>query len=118
MSFRWINCASNSTVVASHIAPPSDSQLLNDGVRVISRLLAKSKTETGVKVRFTDKCKAANSLAFQIFNAKKATKDELYLELLKMARLVAKQADRGQQQVSMVPPPSRNGWTLWGTTES
>lgn len=32
----------DSTVVASHIAPPSDSQLLNDGVRVISRLLAKS----------------------------------------------------------------------------
>ncbi len=37
----------DSTVVASHIAPPSDSQLLNDGVRVISRLLAKSKAETG-----------------------------------------------------------------------
>jgi IS5 family transposase len=33
----------DSTVVASHIAPPSDSQLLNDGVRVISRLLAKAK---------------------------------------------------------------------------
>jgi IS5 family transposase len=27
----------DSTVVASHIAPPSDSHLLNDGVRVISR---------------------------------------------------------------------------------
>jgi transposase, IS5 family len=33
----------DSTVVASNIAPPSDSQLLNDGVRVLSRLLAKSK---------------------------------------------------------------------------
>lgn len=89
----------DSTVVASHIAPPSDSQLLNDGVRVISRLLAKSKTETGVKVRFTDQRKAANSLAFRIFNAKKATKNELYPELLKIARRVLKQADRGQQQV-------------------
>ena len=88
----------DSTVVASHIAPPSDSHLLNDGVRVISRLLAKSKTETGVKVRFTDKRKAAKSLAFRIFNAKKATKDELYPELLKIARLVLKQADRAQQQ--------------------
>jgi IS5 family transposase len=86
-------------VVASHIAPPSDSQLLNDGVRVISRLLAKSKTETGVKVRFTDQRKASKSLAFRIFNAKKATKDELYPELLKIARRVLKQADRGQQQV-------------------
>jgi IS5 family transposase len=89
----------DSTVVASHIAPPSDSQLLNDGVRVISRLLAKSKTETGVKVRFTDQRKASKSLAFRIFNAKKATKDELYPELLKIARRVLKQADRGQQQV-------------------
>ena len=89
----------DSTVVASHIAPPSDSQLLNDGVRVISRLLAKSKTETGVKVRFTDKRKAAKSLAFRIFNAKKATKDELYPEMLKIARLVLKQADRARQQV-------------------
>lgn len=89
----------DSTVVASHIAPPSDSQLLNDGVRVISRLLAKSKTETGLKVRFTDKRKAAKSLAFRIFNAKKATKDELYPEMLKIARLALKQADRGRQQV-------------------
>ena len=89
----------DSTVVASHIAPPSDSQLLNDGVRVISRLLAKSKIETGVKVRFTDKRKAAKSLAFRIFNAKKATKDELYPEMLTIARLALKQADRGRQQV-------------------
>lgn len=89
----------DSTVVASHIAPPSYSQLLNDGVRVISRLLAKSKTETGLKVRFTDKRKAAKSLAFRIFNAKKATKDELYPEMLKIARLALKQADRGRQQV-------------------
>ena len=35
----------DSTVVASPTAQPSDSQLLNDGVHVISRLLAKSKTD-------------------------------------------------------------------------
>ena len=34
----------DSTVVASNIAPPSDSQLLNDAVRVISRLLATATT--------------------------------------------------------------------------
>jgi len=90
----------DSTVVASDIAPPSDSQLLNDGVRVISRLLAKSKTETGLTVRFTDKRKAARSLAFRIFNAKKATRNELYPELLKAARCVLKQADRARQQVT------------------
>jgi IS5 family transposase len=37
----------DSTVVASNIAPPSDSQLLNDSVRVLSRLLAKSKNGFG-----------------------------------------------------------------------
>jgi len=30
----------DSTVVKSNIAPPSDSQILNDGARVLSRLLA------------------------------------------------------------------------------
>jgi IS5 family transposase len=90
----------DSTVVASTIAPPSDSQLLNDAVRVISRLLAKSKAETGLKIRFTDQRKASKPLAFRIFNVKKATKDELYPELLKIVRRVVKQADRGQQQVT------------------
>lgn len=90
----------DSTVVASNIAPPSDSQLLDDAIRVISRLLAKSKTETGIKIRFTDKRKAAKSLAFRIFNAKKATREELYPDLLKIARRVLQQADRGLQQVS------------------
>ncbi|MFN2411395.1 MAG: transposase, partial [Halomonas sp.] len=89
----------DSTVVASHITPPSDSQLLNDGVRVISRLLAKSKADTGLKIRFTDKRKAAKSLAFRIFNAKKTVKVALYPDLLKTARRVLRQADRGQQQV-------------------
>lgn len=52
-----------------------------------------------MKVRFTDKRKAAKSLTFRIFNAKRAAKKELYPELLKTARQVLKQADRGQQQV-------------------
>jgi len=78
----------DSTVVASNIAPPSDSRLLNDGVRVLSRLLAKSKNVTGVKVRFVDQRKPSKSLAFQIFNAKKAEKEALYPKLLKVVRVV------------------------------
>ena len=57
----------DSTVVESNIASPSDSQLLNDGVRVLSRHLAKSRAATGEKIRFTDKRKASKSLAFRIF---------------------------------------------------
>ena len=89
----------DSTVVASNIAPPSDSQLLNDGIRVLSRLLAKSKDATGVKIRFTDQRKSSKSLSFQIFNAKNAEKERLYPDLLKRARKVLKQVDRGLQSV-------------------
>ena len=107
----------DSTVVASNIADPSDSQLLDDGVRVISRLLAKSKTETGINIRFTDKRQASKSLAFRIFNAKKATKNELYPELLKIARLVLKQADRALQKVfeGAEASPAQQKWL--GTLE-
>ena len=38
----------NSTVAASNIVPPSDSQLLADSIRVLSRLMSQSKELTGV----------------------------------------------------------------------
>ena len=91
----------DSTVVASNIAPPSDSQLLNDGVRVLSRLLAKSKDATGVKIRFMDQRRSSKSLSFQIFNAKNTVKEQLYPALLKLARTVLKQAERGLQNVRL-----------------
>ena len=102
----------DSTVVSSNIAPPSDSQMLDDGVRVLSRLLAKSRDETGTKIRFTDKRKASRSLAFQIFNAKKAQKDALYPELLQLVRVVMKQVERGLFQVRAegVVSLSRQQW--------
>jgi IS5 family transposase len=85
----------DSTVVASNITPPSDSQLLNDGIRVLSRLLIKSNESIGIKIRFTDKRSIAKLSSFQIFNAKKSVKDIPYIDLLKAARVTIKQADRG-----------------------
>lgn len=98
-----ISCDSlrvDSTVVQSNIAPPSDSQLLEDSVRVLSRLLAKSKDVTGIRIRFTDKRKESKSLAYKIFNAKKAEKNLLYPSLLNIANTVAKQAERALQKVA------------------
>jgi IS5 family transposase len=89
----------DSTVVASNIAPPCDSHLLNDGIRVLSRLLTRSKDTTGIKIRFTDQRRSSKSLSFQIFNAKNAEKERLYPDLLKLSRLVLKQVDRGLQSV-------------------
>lgn len=88
----------DSTVVKSNITPPSDSQLLNDCVRVLSRHFAKSRENTGVKIHFTDKRKASKSLSFQIFNAKNSDKEKLYPDLLKLTRVVLKQAERGLKQ--------------------
>jgi IS5 family transposase len=48
-----MNCLRlDSTVVKSNIAPPLDSQLLDDGIRVLSRLIAKSRDVSGVKITF------------------------------------------------------------------
>lgn len=102
----------DSTVVASNIASPSDSQLLNDGVRVLSRILAKSKQVTGVKVRFVDQRKTAKSLAFRIFNAKNAEKAALYPDLLRVTRTVLRQVDRGLQSVTgdACHSPKKKAW--------
>ncbi len=102
----------DSTVVASNIAPPSDSQLLNDSVSVLSRHLAKSRKVTGQKIRFTDKRKSSKSLAFQIFNAKNAEKELLYPDLLKIVDIVLKQVERALLQVRAegVPSISMKKW--------
>ncbi len=67
----------DSTVVKSNIAQPSDSQLLNDGVRVICRYMAKSLARTGTRIQFTDYRKPSKSLARRIFYAKKREKEAL-----------------------------------------
>lgn len=89
----------DSSVVKSNIAPPLDSQLLDDGIRVLSRLFAKSRDCTGVKLRLTDYRKRSKSLAARIFYGKKAEKDRLYKELVPLARRVIKQSERAIEQV-------------------
>jgi IS5 family transposase len=56
---------------------------------------------TGVKIRFTDKRKESKSLAFRIFNAKKAEKETLYPKLLQSVRVVLKQVERALRQVKL-----------------
>jgi len=107
LSKNWIEKGSmnlekiriDSTIVDSNITPPSDSQLLNDSVRVLSRYFTKAKFQTGVKIRFTDKRKSSKSLAFSIFNAKNSVKEMLYPKLLILTRVVLKQADSALEKV-------------------
>lgn len=89
----------DSSVVKSNIAPPLDSQLLDDGIRVLSRYFAKCHDVTGVKLRLTDYRKRSRSLAARIFYGQKAEKDILYAELIPLAKRVIKQTERAIVQV-------------------
>jgi IS5 family transposase len=91
----------DSTVVDSNIAPPSDSGLLDDGVRVLSRLMANSKISTGVKIRFVDQRKRSKSLAFRIFHAKKLEKNRLYPDLIRCARVALEQSAKAIDKVQL-----------------
>ena len=84
----------DTTVVESNILEPLDSQLLNDGVRVISRLIAKSKEATGIKLRLKDYRSESRSLSASIFYAKKPKKDQLYERLIPLALKVVKQCGK------------------------
>ncbi|MFK7889835.1 MAG: transposase [Granulosicoccus sp.] len=89
----------DSTVVDSNILDPRDSQLLADGIRVLSRLMASSVNVTGVKLRFVDQRKRSKSLAFNIFHAKKAEKDALLPKLLACMSIVLRQVERSMEKV-------------------
>lgn len=91
----------DSTVTASNIASPRDSQLLEDSIRVLSRLMSQSKDRTGIKIRFIDQRKKSKSLSYRIFNAKKAEKGDLYPQLLSCASLALKQSRRAIEQVEI-----------------
>ena len=90
----------DSTVVDSNIAPPLDSGLLEDGVRVLSRLMANSRSCTGVKIRFVEQRKRSKSLAFRIFHAKKPEKNRLYPDLIRCAEIALNQTAKAIEQVA------------------
>ena len=98
----------DSTVVLSNIHAPSDSQLLNDGIRVLSRMMAMSKKRLGIKLRFTDQRKRSKSLAFQIFNAKNAKKQVLYPKLLRCTWIVLNQVERAISTVQLAQANSES----------
>lgn len=102
----------DSTVVASNIAAPSDSKLLDDGIRVLSRLFAKSGERTGVKLRLKDYRQDSRKLAASIFYGKKAEKEERYPDHLVLAKKVIEQSHRAVDQVKLKSTdPLASVWT-------
>jgi len=73
------------TVVCSNIHEPTDSSLLWDSVRVLTRTLKKMKEELGIDIPFTDHCRRAKRRMLGIVNAKKKkVREDRYKDLLKV----------------------------------
>jgi len=73
------------TVVCSNIHEPSDSSLLWDSVRVLTRSLKRMKEELGINISFTDHCRRAKRRLLGILNAKsKKVRVKRYKDLLKV----------------------------------
>ena len=82
----------DSTVVETNIHEPSDSSLLCDGIRILTRLMVNAKKKLKVPgIAFTDHRKPAKSLARQVFYTRGIVKKEpLYRDLLSYAEQVMK----------------------------
>ena len=80
----------DSTAVDTNIHHPTDSTLLQDGIRVITRLLQEGKSLDPVpSYRIVDHNRAAKKRMLQILNAKKEkVRKEAYQELLSLATKV------------------------------
>jgi IS5 family transposase len=80
----------DSTVVETHIHHPTDSSLLLDGIRVITRLLQAGKTlNPRPWYTFVDHQRAARKRGLQILNAcKDKVRQQAYRELLSLTRRV------------------------------
>jgi len=76
------------TVVSSNIHEPSDSSLLWDSVRVLTRILIKTQTQFhDVGILLTDHTKRAKRRMLGVMNAKsKKARKKQYLDLLKVTR--------------------------------
>lgn len=82
----------DSTVIDANIHPPLDSNLLNDVVQVLTRLMKQAAQLSG-RVRFSNHTKRAKRRAFGIVNAASmAQRVPLYAELVELASWTTKYA--------------------------
>lgn len=84
------------TVVSSNIHEPSDSSLLWDSVRVLTRLLMQAKTQfPDLDILLTDNTKRAKRRMLGVMNAKNEKgRNKHYLDLLKVVRKTIGYAQR------------------------
>jgi transposase, IS5 family len=89
------------TVVESNIHHPTDSSLLWDSVRVLTRIMAQANEQFGIE--FHDRTRRAKRRAMGINNAKTtAQRKPLYRDLIKVTDKVIRQADTVAEQLDHV----------------
>ena len=101
----------DSTVTETHILDPSDSQLLYDAVRVLSRLLARGREKLGPDAfPFHDHRRAAKRKKWKIPKARMKRKVKLYRELLAVVRRTLRYADGALAAVEGREEPWLEDW--------
>jgi IS5 family transposase len=83
------------TVTEANIHHPTDSSLLEDGVRVLTRLMARAKDNLGdIGIVFCNHHRRARKRALGILNAKKKKQVKLYRDLIKVAHKTVNYAEQ------------------------
>lgn len=89
----------DATVTETNIHPPTDSSLLWDGVRVLTRQLAHAREDFGVG-RFPSRARRAKRRAMDVANAKNRRKrTKAYRDLLKVTRETVGYAEEAASQL-------------------
>lgn len=107
----------DTTVVESNVHYPTDSGLLNDGARVLTRTMKKIEQKTGGlkrKVRNRMRSVKKRVIAIALAMRHKGTEGELkrkreYRELLRLTRQILNDSQRVMQEVETLPGRRRRG---------
>ena len=93
------------TCVETHIHHPTDSNLLWDAVRVLTRLVDRCRDDLGIKVvGFHNHTRVAKRRMLAVMNAKRKNKRKAaYVDLLKTSRKVLGYAQRAMDAINASP---------------
>lgn len=96
------------TVVETNIHTPTDSELLWDGVRVLSRILNRAKSElAGFRFPFADHTRRSKKRRLAIFNAKNdEQRKKSYKDLIKMTENTVSYAESALQAMAGYKSPT------------
>ena len=101
----------DSTVVSSHIHTPSDSSLLWDAVRVLTRLLSQAREQVqSFNIPFTDHTKRAKKRMMGVMNAReKKSQKKHYRDLLTVTTKTLSYAERARRFLNsyLSPDPTQ-----------